>query len=68
MLGYIFLSENDAYTSRELCDTYYGIPVSPESITTNWCEYHLSTNGEFWYIIYDDSLRIILGEPIEFEP
>ena len=67
--GYKYTNEQDAIDARELVDTYYGIPVAPEDITQNWVDYNTANldNPIFWYIIFDDSLRIVLGEPITFE-
>jgi hypothetical protein len=67
--GYKYTTEADAIYWREMCDEYYGIPVSPDDVTQNWCDYQLGTfeGTEFWYIVYDESLLPILGEPIEFE-
>jgi hypothetical protein len=54
---------------RVTCDTYYGIPVSPEDVTQNWVDYQQATLDDptFWYITYDQSLEVVLGQPIEFE-
>ena len=69
MIGYIFNTETEAINSRELNDKYYGIPVHPEDITQNWCDYKASeTIPVFYYIIYDESLLVTLGEPIDFNP
>lgn len=67
--GYKYTTEQDAINAREACDAYYGIPVSPEDVTQNWCDYQIAmlNNPVFWYIVYDESLLPILGEPIEFE-
>lgn len=67
--GYKYTNEQDAIDARETCDTYYGIPVSPEDVTQNWVEYQTATldNPIFYYIIFDESLEVVLGEPITFE-
>jgi hypothetical protein len=67
--GYKYTNEQDAIDAREQCDAYYGIPVAPEDITQNWVDYNTATldNPIFYYITFDDSLRIVLGEPITFE-
>ena len=69
MQGYIFQTEPEAINARELCDTYYGIPVAPDDVTQNWCDYQFAelNTPPFWYIIFDESLTPILGTPIEFE-
>ena len=67
--GYKYDTEQEAIDDREACDAYYGIPVAPDDVTQNWVDYQFAelNEPEFWYIIYDDSLLPILGEPIEFE-
>jgi hypothetical protein len=67
--GYKYTTEQDAINAREACDAYYGIPVSPDDVTQNWCDYQEAVLNYpvFWYIIYDESLLPILGEPIEFD-
>jgi hypothetical protein len=69
ILGYKYTTEKDAINARETCDTYYGIPVSPEDVTQNWVEYQTATldNPIFYYIIFDESLEVVLGKPITFE-
>jgi hypothetical protein len=69
MLGYIFKTEQEAINARELSDAYYGIPVAPDDITQNWCDYQFAelNTPQFWYIIYDGSLLPILGQPTQFE-
>lgn len=67
--GYKYTNEQDAISAREQVDTYYGIPVSPDDVTQNWVDYNTATldNPIFWYIVFDESIRVILGEPTEFE-
>ncbi len=67
--GYKYTTEQDAINAREACDTYYGIPVNPDDITQNWTEYQIAdlNNPIFYYIIFDETLQPILGEPINFE-
>ena len=67
--GYKYTNEQEAIDAREQVDAYYGIPVTPEDITQNWVDYQTANldNPIFWYITFDDSLRIVLGEPITFE-
>ncbi len=69
VLGYKYTTEQDAINAREACNTYYGIPISPDDVTQNWVEYLTASLDTpiFWYITHDDSLDIVLGEPIEFE-
>lgn len=67
--GYQYTTKQDAITAREVCDTYYGIPVSPNNTTQNWVEYHFAelNTPQFWYIVYDPSLEPVLGSPQQFE-
>lgn len=69
MLGYKYNNEQDAIAAREACDAFYGIPVSPDDVTQNWVEYSFAelNNPQFWYIVYDETLLPVLGQPIEFE-
>jgi hypothetical protein len=67
--GYKYTNEQEAIDARETCDAYYGIPVNPDDVTQNWCDYQISEldNPIFWFIIFDESLRVVLGEPETFE-
>jgi hypothetical protein len=67
--GYKYTNEQDAINAREQVDTYYGIPVSPDDVTQNWVDYNTATldNPIFYYIIFDESLRVVLGEPSTFD-
>jgi hypothetical protein len=68
MKGYKYTTEQEAIDSRELVDAYYGIPVSPDDVTQNWVDYQIANldNPIFWYIVYDESLEVVLGTPFEF--
>ncbi len=67
--GYKYTIEQDAIDAREQCDVYYGIPVSPNDVTQNWVDYNTATldNPIFYYITFDESLRVVLGDPSTFE-
>jgi hypothetical protein len=67
--GYQYITEQEAINARGLCDTYYGIPVAPDDITQNWVDYQFAelNTPQFWYIVYDESLLIVLGTPSTFE-
>jgi hypothetical protein len=69
VIGYKYTNEIDAINAREQCDAYYGIPVSPDDVTQNWVDYNTANldNPIFYYITFDDSLRIVLGNPETFE-
>jgi len=67
--GYKYTIEQDAIDARELVDTYYGIPVSPDNVTQNWCDYQTANLDTpiFYYITFDESLEVVLGRPETFE-
>lgn len=67
--GYQYTTEQEAINARELCDTYYGIPVTPDDVTQNWVDYQFAelNTPQFWYIVFDESLTPILGQPTTFE-
>ena len=67
--GYKYNTEQEAINAREACDTYYGIPVSPDDVTQNWVEYQAANldNPIFYYIRFDESLKVVLGNPTDFE-
>jgi hypothetical protein len=63
--GYKYTNEQKAIEARKQCADYYGLPKSPEDVTQYWVDYQ--TADDFFYIIFDESLLPILGEPTEFE-
>ena len=67
--GYQYPTEQEAINARELCDAYYGIPVTPDDVTQNWVDYQFAelNTPQFWYIVFDESLLPVLGEPSEFQ-
>jgi hypothetical protein len=67
--GYKYNTEQEAIDAREVCDTYYGIPVTPDDITQNWIDYEIADLNvpQFWYFIYDQSLEVVLGTPVQFD-
>lgn len=67
--GYKYETESEAIQARKNCADYYGLPKSPEDITKYWVDYSFAelNDPKFWYIVYDESILIVLGEPIEFE-
>jgi hypothetical protein len=67
--GYKYTNEQEAINARKQCADYYGLPVSPEDVTQNWVDYETAKLDTpiFWYIQFDSSIEMILGEPTEFE-
>jgi len=65
VLGYKYQREQEAIDARKQCADYYGLPVAPDDVTQYWVDYQ--TADDFFYIIFDESILPILGEPTEFE-
>lgn len=66
MTGYKYNTETEAQAAVALCDTHYGYPKQ-DCITEHWCGYIFSELDNFYYIIHDSSLEVVLGEPEEFD-
>jgi hypothetical protein len=67
--GYKYTNEQEAIDARKQCADYYGLPTAPENVTKYWVNYETAELDTpiFWYIIFDSSIEMILGEPTEFE-
>lgn len=67
--GYKYTTENEAKAAQKSCNDYYGIPKNETDITKNWVNYEFAelNSPQFWYIVYDESIEIVLGQPINFE-
>jgi len=67
--GYKYTTAEAASYDIELLDAFYGIPVSEDSVTRNWCEYEVANLNDpvFYFIRYDKSMLEVLGEPYEFD-
>ncbi len=67
--GYKYTPEQEAIDARKQCADYYGLPVSPEDVTQYWVDYETAELDTpiFWYIIFDESIEQILGQPTTFE-
>lgn len=67
--GYKYTNEQEAIDARKACADYYGLPVTPDDVTKYWVDYETADLDTpiFWYIVYDESIRVILGEPTQFE-
>ena len=67
--GYKYTNEQDAIDARKQCADYYGLPVAPDDVTQYWVDYNTAEldTPVFWYIIFDESLEVVLGEPSTFE-
>jgi hypothetical protein len=67
--GYKYTNEQEAIDARKQCADYYGLPVAPDDVTQYWVDYETAEFDTpiFWYIVFDESIEMILGEPTEFE-
>lgn len=67
--GYKYTNEQDVINAVKNCNDYYGILESTNNVTQNWVEYNTAIYDSpiFYYIIFDESLLVVLGNPIEFE-
>jgi hypothetical protein len=67
--GYKFTEEQQAIDARKACADFYGLPKNPEDVTQYWVDYNQAglDTPVFWYIIFDESISEILGEPSTFE-
>ena len=66
MLGYKYTTEESVLDDVQEIDAYFGYPKE-NTTTQHWVDYQYSSLDEFYYIIYDESLFDVLGEPIEFD-
>ena len=67
--GYKYTNEQEAIDARKQCADYYGLPKTPDDVTQYWVDYETAELDTpiFWYIVFDESIRAILGEPTQFE-
>lgn len=67
--GYKYTNEQEAINARKQCADYYGLPVAPDDVTQYWVDYETAELDTpiFWYIVFDPSIEMILGEPTDFE-
>jgi hypothetical protein len=67
--GYKYTTEQEAINARKQCADYYGLPVTPDDVTQYWVDYETAEldTPVFWYIVFDPSIEMILGEPTDFE-
>lgn len=67
--GYKYTTEQEAQDAVQACNTYYGIPVSPDATTRTWVEYQTASLNEpvFYYIQWNNTLDVVLGEPSQFD-
>jgi hypothetical protein len=66
MLGYTYMTEQEAVVARTLCATYKGLP-NPQGDTLYWVNYDYSRLDNIYYIQHIEGLEVVLGEPINFK-
>lgn len=66
MLGYTFTTEQQAIDAKEQAASFLGYP-KPNCVSRYWVDYQYSELDNIYYIIYDQGLEQVLGQPIEFE-
>ena len=68
IIGYKYLTEIEAIEARRKCADHYLLKTD-ENDTKYWVDYNKSKNEDFsfWYILFDDSIYSLLGEPIKFD-
>jgi hypothetical protein len=65
MIGYKYITEQEAIDARDNAATYMGLP-NPQGDTLYWVNYQYSIVDNFYYIQHVEGLEAVLGEPIEF--
>jgi hypothetical protein len=67
--GYKYDSIAEAETAIQQCNVYYNIPAEPGDVTQDWAGYQTAVfdNPVFYYIIANDTLVPVLGQPSDFE-
>lgn len=68
VVGYKYTTEQEAIDARKACADYYGLPKTPEDETLYWVDYGKAELDTpiFWYILFDDSIEVVLGAPTTF--
>ena len=65
MIGYKYITEQEAIDARVQAATYAGFP-NPTMDTLYWVNYDHSELDGFYYIQHVENLEQVLGEPTEF--
>jgi len=67
--GYKYNTESEAITARKQCADFYGLPSSPDNVVKYWVNYQEANLNTpvFYYIIFIESIREILGDPETFD-
>jgi len=68
MTGYKYIVEQDAIDAVALVNTHYGYPRIDDPVTITWTQFFINSEDEnniFFFIPFDESLEVVLGEPEE---
>lgn len=67
--GYKYDTEQEVTEAQSQIDKYYGIPKKPTSVTRHYTGYEFASQNSptFYYIVYHESIEVVLGPPTEFE-
>jgi len=73
--GYKYDLESEAQAAQTQVGDYYGIPISPTSITRTVIVYYYYEDKGYWYILWTDNPKVqspnsvteVLGEPDDIE-
>jgi hypothetical protein len=66
IFGYKYDTEDSANLAVKQCNDYYGYPKEG-CFTNRICDYYFYEKGNFYYIEYEYSVKVVLGEPEEFD-
>ena len=66
--GYKYNTESEAIASRKQCADFYGLPITPDDVLKYYVDYQEASLNTpiFWYTVFDEGVREILGEPETF--
>lgn len=64
MKGYKYDTKEDAIGCRSMCASFKGLPLSSDSITRYWIDFNYSELDGFYYMLYEDGMEVLLGEPV----
>ena len=63
--GYKWNVEQQARGAEEAARIHFGIPVSPDAVTTKYFEAAYDADNNFWF--YQGDLSPVFGSPTQFE-
>ena len=67
--GYKYNIESEAIAARKQCADFYGLPITPDDVLKYYVDYQEANLNTpiFWYIVFDEGVREILGNPETFD-